>query len=178
MGADLDFCPDPPRVRIWPVRGRPGLTQALMWDDLVPGLASADGGALACPWCGLSSTLRLAWIHVATPSPGQFRPAFGVDIDVQAAMVTFPGVHATNLHAEANTGVMLAIECWCGNGCRGRLEFRQHVDPEDGADVLVLNVVETSPVPLNPDDIDPDDEPGHGGLVVTADDADPDEPPF
>jgi hypothetical protein len=38
---------------------------------------------------------------------------------VQAAMVTFPGVAASDLHAdEANTGVMLAIECWCANGCR------------------------------------------------------------
>ena len=93
-------------------------------------------------------------------------------------MVTFPGVAASDLHAdEANAGVMLAIECWCANGCRGRLEFRQHVDAEDGADVVVLSLVETSPLPFDPDDIGPDDEPGHDGLVLTGD-TDPNEPPF
>jgi len=172
----VDFCPDPPRVRIWPVRGRPGLSPALLWDDLVPDLASVDGGVLACPWCGLGSSLRLAWIHFATPGPGRYWPSFGVDIDVQAAMVIFPGVAASDLHAEANAGVMLAIECWCANGCRGRLELRQHHDG-DGGDVVVLNLVDTSPVPFDPDDIDPDDEPGHDGLVLTGD-ADPNERPF
>jgi len=126
----------------------------------------------------LCSSLRLAWVHFATPGPGRYWPSFGVDIDVQAAMVTFPGVAASDLHAdEANTGVMLAIECWCANGCRGRLEFRQHVDAEDGADVVVLSLVETSPLPFDPDDIGPDDEPGHDGLVLTGD-TDPNEPPF
>jgi hypothetical protein len=83
----------------------------------------------------LCSSLRLAWVHFATPGPGRYWPSFGVDIDVQAAMVTFPGVAASDLHAdEANTGVMLAIKCWCANGCRnpcriqpvGLVGFRTH----------------------------------------------------
>jgi hypothetical protein len=161
---------DPPSVRIWPVRER-GLSPALMWDDLVPGLATVEGGALACPWCGLCSNLRLAGIYHATPAPERYWPSFGVDIDVMAAMVTFPGVEATQLHGGANDGVMLAVELWCDNGCRGRIEFRQHHD-EQGVDVVVLNLVALPGFP--PEDVDPDD----GGSVITAGDADPTEPPF
>lgn len=174
MDSDVDFCPEPPRVRIWPVRGRPGLSPALMWDDLVPGDACADGGALACPWCGLSSTLRLAEIYFATPGPGGYWPSFGVDIDVMASMVTFPGVQASDLHAEASNGVMLAIEMWCDNGCRGRLELRQHTDAE-GLDVVVLTLPELDPLPSDPEDIDPDD-PEYDRLVITEDV--PNEPAF
>jgi hypothetical protein len=116
MNTDLGFGSGPPRVRLWPVRGQPGLSPALMCDDLLPGQAATDGGVLACPWCGLSSNLRLAGVYFATPGPGRYWPSFGVDIDVMAAMVTLPGVAATDLHAEASNGVMLAVECWCANG--------------------------------------------------------------
>jgi hypothetical protein len=170
----------PPRVRIWPVRGQPGLSPALMWDDLVPGQASTDGGVLACPWCGLCSNLRLAGIYFATPGPGRYWPSFGVDIDVMAAMVIFPGVEATELHGEASTGVMLAIECWCANGCRGRLELRQHTDAQEDLDAVVLNLVALPGFPpdvVDPGEARPDDEPEHDGLVITGD-ADPNEPPF
>lgn len=171
MDTDFDVCPESPRVRIWPVRGQPGLSPALLWDDLVPGQAATDGGTLACPWCGLSSNLRMAGIYFATPGPGRCWPSFGVDIDVMTTMVIFPGVEATDLHAEANAGVMLAIECWCDNGCRGRLELRQHIDVEEGLDVVVLNLVEMDGLP--PDIVDPDD----GGPVITED-TDPNEPAF
>jgi hypothetical protein len=175
MGADFDFCPQPPRVRIWPVRGRSGLSPALLWDDLMPGLVCTDGGVLACPWCGLSSNLRMAGIYFATPGPARYWPSFGVDIDVMAAMVTFPGVQASDLHAEANAGVMLAIEVWCDNGCRGRLELRQHIDAAEELDVVVLNLVELDGFP--PGFFDPDVDPDDGGLVITWD-ADPNEPAF
>jgi hypothetical protein len=167
---DMDMDMDRPAVRIWPIRER-GLSPALMWDDLA-GLATTDGGVLACPWCGLCSNLHLAGIYYATPAPDSYWPSFGVDIDVPAAMVTFPGVEATGLHGGGNDGVMLAVECWCGNGCRGRIELRQHHD-EDGEDVVVLNLVALPGFP--PDDVDPDDG---GGSVITAGDADPAEPPF
>lgn len=176
----MDMDMEPPRVRIWPVRGQPGLSPALMWDDLVPGQASTDGGVLACPWCGLCSNLRLAGVYFATPGPGRYWPSFGVDVDVMAAMVTFPGVEATELHGEASNGVMLAIECWCANGCRGRLELRQHTDTQEDLDVVVLNLVAlpgSPPDVVDPDEVDPDDVPEHDGLVI-SEDADPNEPPF
>ena len=174
---DMDMMSaDAPLVRIWPVRGQPGLSPALLWDDLVPGLASAEGGVLACPWCGLSSNLHLARIYYATPAPDYY-PSFGVDIDVMAAMVTFPGVEAAQLHGDANTGVMLTVEVWCDNGCRGRLEFRQHIDTQEGLDVVVLNLEELSGFPpdyFDPDDVDSDD----GSGPITVGQADPTEPPF
>jgi hypothetical protein len=159
--VDMDMVDvGPPRVRIWPVRGQPGLSPALMWDDLVPGRASTEGGVLACPWCGLSSRLRLAGIYFATPGPGGCWPSLAVDIDVMAATVNFPGVEATELHGEASNGVRLAIECWCANGCRGRLELCQHADAREGLDVVVLNLVALPGFPpevVDSDEIDPDD---------------------
>jgi hypothetical protein len=133
-----------------------------MCDDLLPGQAATDGGVLACPWCGLSSNLRLAGVYFATPGPGRYWPSFGVDIDVMAAMVTFPAVAATDLHAEASNGVMLAVECLCGNGCRGRIELRQHIDSREDLDGVVLSLVQLAGFPpdvLDPDDVDPDEEP-------------------
>jgi hypothetical protein len=140
---------EPPSVRIWPVRER-GLSPALMWDDLVPSLATTEGGVLTCPWCGLCSNLHLGGIYYATPTPDRYYPSFGVDIDVPAAMVTFPGLEAVRAHGGANDGVMLAIEVWCENGCRGRIEFRQHDD------VVVLDLLALPGFP--PEDADPDDD--------------------
>jgi hypothetical protein len=161
---------DPPVVRIWPVQEQ-GLSPALMWDDMVPGLASTEGGVLACPWCGLCPNLHLGGIYYATPAPERYWPSFGVDIDVLAAVVTFPGVEATRMRG-GDDGVMLAIEVWCDNGCRGRIEFRQHKDVEEDVDVVRLNLVELPGFPL--DDVDPDDD----GGPVAAGDVDATEPPW
>jgi hypothetical protein len=134
---------------------------------------------LACPWCGLCSNLHLAGIYFATPGPGRYWPSFGVDIDVMAATVTLAGVEATYLHGEANAGVMLAVEVWCDNGCRGRVELRQHIDTQEGLDVVVLNLVELLGFPLDDldsDDVGPNDDGGDG--LAIAGEADPNEPPF
>lgn len=154
---------EPPVVRVWPVRER-GLSPALMWDDLA-GLATAEGGVLACAWCGLCSSLHLAGIYYATAPSQRHDPSFGVDIDVTAAVVRLPGGQATRLHAGVNAGVMLAIEVWCDNGCRGRIELRQHDD------AVVLNLVALAG--LAPDDGDPD-----GGGSVIAGDRQTTEPPL
>jgi hypothetical protein len=164
MGMDM-IDMDPPVVRIWPIRER-GLSPALMWDDLVPSLATTSGGVLACPWCGLCSNLHLGATYYATPGPERYWPSFGMDIDVLTATVTFPGLEATRMHGGGNDGVMLAIEVWCDNGCRGRIEFRQHDD------VVVLDLVALPGFP--PEDVDPDDD----GGPVAAGDPDTTEPPF
>jgi hypothetical protein len=154
---------EPPSVRIWPVIER-GLSPALMWDDMVPSFAT-EGGVLACPWCGLCSNLHLGGIYHATPTPDRYHPSFGVDIDVPAAMATFPGVEALAAHG-GNDAVMLAIEAWCENGCRGRIEFRQHDD------VVVLDLLALPGFP--PQDADPDDD----SDAVAVGDAQTTEPPF
>lgn len=160
---------DPPRVRIWPVRER-GLSPALMWNDLVAGLATTEGGVLACPWCGVCSNLHLAGICFATPPADRYCPPFGVDIDVPAAMMSFPGLQALAAQGD-DDGVMLSIELWCDNGCRGCIELRQHDD--EGEEVVVLNLVALPGFP--PNQVDPDDD---GSSVIAAGDADPAEPPF
>ena len=70
---DMDMMSaDPPGVRIWPVRGQPGLSPALMWDDLVPGLATRRAGFWRARGAGCARTCT--WPGSTTPRPRRLLP--------------------------------------------------------------------------------------------------------
>jgi hypothetical protein len=98
-----------------------GMSPVLFWDE---SHLSADGAALACPQCG-GANLHLDEIHFAAPTEDHYAPTVGVSIDAAAAAMR-DGDDARQLHAGANRGPMLAAGYWCENGCRGRIELREH----------------------------------------------------
>ena len=106
-----------------PPQQRVGLSPVLLRDESLP---SADGAALACPQC-TGTNLHLDTIRYATPADGHYTPTIGVSIDgTQVAVDGEDNDEALRLHAGANRGAMLAIGYWCENGCRGRIELREH----------------------------------------------------
>ncbi len=96
-------------------------TPFLFWNELN---VCAGGAALACPQCA-GPSLHLDTIDFATPTDGHYTPAVGVSIDPITGAVLADN-QACGLHASQNRGPMLSIGYWCEEGCRGRIELRQH----------------------------------------------------
>ncbi len=97
------------------------VTPFLFWSDVIPCLG---GAALACPQCA-AANLHLDTIHFAVPTEDHYTPTVGVSISSHTGTVT-AGDEARHLHAGTNRGPMLAIGYWCENGCRGRIDLREH----------------------------------------------------
>jgi hypothetical protein len=99
------------------------LSPALWWDKAP---RSAHGAVLACPQC-TDQHLHLEKIRYATPADGRYTPTIGVSIDgTHSATHGEDDDEALRLHNGTNRGAMLAISYWCENGCRGRIELREH----------------------------------------------------
>lgn len=98
-----------------------GLVPFLFWNEIT---TSATGAALACPQCACAN-LHLDTIHFATPTDGHYTPTIGLSINpVTGAII--PGDEARQLHHSTNRGPMLSVGYWCEDGCRGRIELREH----------------------------------------------------
>jgi hypothetical protein len=69
--------------------------------------------------------LHLDAIHFATPTDGHYTPTVGASIDPVTGTIDVDS-RARALHAGQNRGPMLAIGYWCVEGCRGRIELREH----------------------------------------------------
>jgi hypothetical protein len=97
------------------------LTPLLFWNEITAG---GGGAPLACPQCA-GANLHLDTIYFATPTEDHYTPTVGLRIhpDTGAAIAND---QARQLHAGQNRGPMLTVAYWCENGCRGRVEFRQH----------------------------------------------------
>jgi len=109
-----------PRTRLAPATGA-GLSPFLFCNEIT---VAADGAPLACPQCA-GANLHLDTVHFATPSDEHCTPTVGVSIDPDTGAVLTDD-QARALHAGQNRGPMLAISYWCEEGCRGRIELREH----------------------------------------------------
>jgi hypothetical protein len=85
---------------------------------------AADGAPLACPQ-RTGATLHLDTVHFATPTNEHYIPTVGLSIAPDTGAVLTDD-QARALHAGQNRGPMLAISYWCEEGCRGRIELREH----------------------------------------------------
>jgi hypothetical protein len=98
-----------------------GLTPLLFCNEIT---VAADAAPLACPQC-TGANLHLDTVHFATPTNDPYRPAVGLSINPDTGAV-LADEKARALHAGQNRGPMLAIGYWCEEGCRGRIELREH----------------------------------------------------
>ena len=97
------------------------VTPFLLWNELD---VCAGGAALACPQCA-GPNLHLDAIHFAAPTDNHYTPTVGASIDPTTGTI-LSDARARTLHAGQNRGPMLAIGYWCEDGCRGRIELREH----------------------------------------------------
>ena len=98
-----------------------GLAPFLFCNEIT---VAADGAPLACPQCA-GPNPHLDAIHFATPTDEHYTPTVGLTIDLDTRTVHADD-QARTLHAGPNRGPMLAISYWCEEGCRGRIELREH----------------------------------------------------
>ena len=97
-----------------------GLAPFLFCNEIT---VAADGAPLACPQC-TGANLHLDAVHFATLTDEHYTPTVGsIDPDTGAVIADD---QARALHAGQNRGPMLAIGYWCEDGCRGRIELREH----------------------------------------------------
>lgn len=97
------------------------VTPFLFWDEIN---VCAGGAALACPQCA-GPNLHLDTVHFATPTDDHYTPTVGASIDPDTSAI-LAGNQARALHASQNPGPMLAVGYWCEEGCRERIELREH----------------------------------------------------
>jgi len=112
--------PSPPNNRLTPATDA-GLGPFLLCNEIT---VAADGAPLACPQC-TGANLHLDAVHFATPTDEHYTPTVGLSIDPDTGAVIADD-QARALHAGQNRGPMLAIGYWCEDGCRGRIELREH----------------------------------------------------
>ncbi len=97
------------------------VTPFLFWSELA---VCAGGAALACPQCA-AANLHLDTVCFATPAEDHYTPTVGVSIAPDTGTILADN-QARRLHAGQNRGPMLSVGYWCEDGCRGRIELREH----------------------------------------------------